>query len=74
MIVASHHRSRRPSPFWRTHRMPELPTHPYPKNKNLTPLPYAALIGALLLRILAYTMIAGKSAANDIVLSGIWLL
>jgi len=39
----------------------------------LYPQPYAALTGALLL-ILAYTIIAEKSAADGIVLSGISLL
>ena len=39
----------------------------------LIPQPYAALTGALLL-ILAYTIIAEKSAADGIVLSGISLL
>jgi hypothetical membrane protein len=40
----------------------------------LIPQPYAALTGALLLLILAYTIIAEKSVADGIVLSGISLL
>jgi hypothetical protein len=40
----------------------------------LFPQPYAALAGALLLQTLAYTTIAGKSAADGIVLSGISML
>jgi hypothetical protein len=40
----------------------------------LFPQPYVALTGALLLQTLAYTTIAGKSAADGIVLSGISLL
>jgi hypothetical protein len=40
----------------------------------LFPQPYVALTGALLLQTLAYTAIAGKSAADGIVLSGISML
>lgn len=40
----------------------------------LFPQPYVALTGALLLQTLAYAVIAGKSAADGIVLSGISLL
>jgi hypothetical protein len=40
----------------------------------LFPQPYVALTGALLLQTLAYTLIAGRSAADGIVLSGISML
>jgi hypothetical protein len=40
----------------------------------LFPQPYVALTGALLLQTLAYTIIAGNSAGDGIVLSGISLL
>ena len=40
----------------------------------LFPQPYVALTGAMLLQTLAYTAIAGKSAADGIVLSGISML
>ncbi len=40
----------------------------------LYPQPYVALTGAMLLQTLAYTAIAGKSAADGIVLSGISML
>ena len=40
----------------------------------LFPQPYVAVTGALLLQTLSYTAIAGKSAADGIVLSGISML
>ena len=40
----------------------------------LVPYPYIAVIGALLLQTLAFVMIAGKSAADGIILSGITFL
>ena len=40
----------------------------------LFPQSYVALAGAMLLQTLAYTVIAGKSAADGIVLSGISML
>ena len=40
----------------------------------LFPQPYAALAGAMLLQTLAYTVIAGKSAADGVILSGISML
>jgi hypothetical protein len=40
----------------------------------LFPQSYVALAGAMLLQTLAYTAIAGKSAADGIVLSGISML
>jgi len=40
----------------------------------LFPQPYLALTGAMLLQTVAYTLIAGRSAADGIALSGITLL
>jgi hypothetical protein len=40
----------------------------------LFPQPYLALIGAMLLQTVAYTLIAGRSAADAIAISGISLL
>ncbi|MBT8117988.1 MAG: hypothetical protein KJO66_09155 [Gammaproteobacteria bacterium] len=37
----------------------------------LVPQPYVAVIGALLLQTLAFTVIAGKSTADGIILTGI---
>ena len=40
----------------------------------LVPYPYIAVFGALLMQTLAFIMIAGKSAADGIILSGITFL
>jgi hypothetical protein len=40
----------------------------------LFPEPYTAIIGALLLQTLAFVVIAGKSAADGIVLTGLTVL